>query len=350
MSKTVTATIMFMDVVGSSKFRRGRGEAAAQDALRVQKELVREQVHRHSGREVKTMGDGFMLAFASARDAVNCAIAIQRTIAQHNDGRTGQLPLLRAGINIGEVREEEADLFGLPVDAAEHIQSKAKGGQIFVSELVRGVVGAAEGVQFEERGRYQLKNFPGRWRLYEVPWHVPEPARKALMCALLVCDFVGIVPLFERLGDEEGVEVLRAYSAIFRAHLDRYPVIWEKVAGDQVLAALPSPRDALECAIALQKGYEARNREHSGEPLRVQMALHAGEVIQEADDLYGRALHYTVRLSGIAGEGRIIASSQFAEAAEPLEGVTFQRPREVELRGMSGTQRAYEVVAEDHDG
>jgi class 3 adenylate cyclase len=345
MSKTVTATIMFMDVVASSKFRRGRGEASAQDALRTQKELIREQVQRHSGREVKTMGDGFMLAFASARDAVNCAIAIQRTVAQHNDGRTGQLPLLRAGINIGEVREEEGDLFGLPVDAAEHIQSKAKGGQILVSELVRGVVGAAEGVQFEERGRYRLKNFPGRWRLYEVPWQAPEPSRKALTCALLICDFVGMVPLFERLGDEEGVEVLRAYSAIFRAHLDRYPVIWEKVAGDTFLAALPSPRDALECATALQKGYEARNREHSGEPLRVRMALHMGEVIQEADELYGRALNFTVVLSDAADEGQILASSQFAELAEPLEGVTFRGPRDVDLRGVAGVQRVYDVIA-----
>jgi len=69
----MTQTIMFTDVEASSKLRRSKGESAAQRDLRDQSRLIRSQVKEHSGREVKTFGDGFLLAFSSARDAVRCA-------------------------------------------------------------------------------------------------------------------------------------------------------------------------------------------------------------------------------------------------------------------------------------
>ena len=345
MRNTITASVMFTDVVASSKLRRGQGEMAAQSVLDIQRRLLRRQVQTFSGREVKTLGDGLMMAFTSARDAVNCAVAIQRAIAEHNRQGRKRLPEVRVGINIGEVIEEEGDLFGLPVDAAEHIQSKAKAGQILVSELVRGVVGVAEDLQFTECGRVRLKNFPGRWRLYEVPWQAGAPSQEVLMCALIVCDLIGLVPTFERIGDERGTGLLRAYYAIIRAELAPRAVLWSKTSGDNFLAALKSPRSALACAIDMQRAFAVYNQEHPEEPLRARIALHAGEVIREADDLFGRALHFTIRLSAMAQDGQILASSQIKEFWEPDQNMRFRERRAVELRGFAGKHRVYTVLA-----
>lgn len=343
MGNTITASVMFTDVVASSKLRRGKGEIAAQKVLTTQRRLIRSQVGRHGGREVKTLGDGLMLAFTSARDAVQCAVAIQRATSEHNRKGREHLPQLRVGINIGEVIEEEGDLFGLPVDAAEHIQSKAQAGQILVSELVRGIVGAAEDFHFEERGRYRLKNFPGRWRLYEVPWQSPGATREYLMCAFLVCDMVGITSTFERVGDEQALDLLRAFYAIIRAELAPHVVVWSKTAGDQVLCALKSPRAALACAVDMQKAFAVYNQEHK-EKIRVRIALHSGEVIREADDLFGQAVNFAVRFSGIPKDGQIVASSHMRDLSEPDKTVRFRERRAVELRGFSGKHRVYTVL------
>ena len=338
MGQTITATIAFIDVVGSSHLRRGQGESTAQEAFNALKDLIRSEVDRHGGRVANTLGDGIVAAFTSARDAVEFSVAIQRAVSEQS------LPDIRAGINIGEVIEgDDGDVFGLAVDAAEHIQAKARAGEVLVSELVRGVVGSAEHIQFEERGRFRLKNFPGRWRLYAVPWQQQPPAKEAVTCALLVCDFAASVAMFERLGDEAALDVLRDYNALVRANLDIHPPLWSQFAGDTTLAAFQSLKSALACAIDLQKAFEARNQEHSGEPLRVRIGLHLGEVILEADHLFGRAVHFAVRLSSVAEGGEILASSHVKELMEPDAGVTFGPERHVELRGLDGKHPVYEI-------
>ena len=79
-----TVTVLFTDVEGSTDLTTRRGDEAARDVLRAHEELVREQVQEHDGREVKALGDGFMVAFGSARKAVACAVGIQRALAEWN--------------------------------------------------------------------------------------------------------------------------------------------------------------------------------------------------------------------------------------------------------------------------
>jgi class 3 adenylate cyclase len=268
---------------------------------------------------------------------------IQRDIDAHDRRTSDKLPQIRIGINIGEVIEEEDDLFGLSVDAAMHIQSKADPGHILVSELVRGVVGVAGDIDFEERGRFKLKNFPGRWRLYEVPWEPHEHEQKSLSCALLICDFVGMTPLFESLGDESALETILSYHAIARAELEQHEVLWLRSVADNVLAAFSRPADALTAAIDMQRGFAERNHEHPGEPLRVGIGLHVGEVIREADDLFGRALNLTSRIATLAGEGEIVASEAFKDSAGTDSSITFKDGHDVTLRGFQGTHRLYIV-------
>src|ERR1700737_1236216 len=85
-----TVTLLFTDVQGSTELRNLHGDEAAGSMLRAQEDLVRGQIEAHSGREVKALGDGFMVAFGSARRAVSCAIAIQVAIQQHNRAHPDQ--------------------------------------------------------------------------------------------------------------------------------------------------------------------------------------------------------------------------------------------------------------------
>jgi len=170
-----TVTVLFTDVEGSTDLTTRRGDEAAQAILRAQRELVRQQVEQHCGHEVKSLGDGFMVAFASARKAVACAVGIQRALEEHNRQHPDQQVQVRIGLNTGEAIQEEADLFGAAVDAAARIAAKAKGSQILLSEAVRGVLGRAKDVELVDRGRFRLKGFPERWRLYEVVWRKEAP-------------------------------------------------------------------------------------------------------------------------------------------------------------------------------
>jgi len=177
-----TVTVLFTDVEGSTELTSRRGDEAAQEILRAQRELVRREVERHSGHEVKSLGDGFMVAFGSARRAVACAVAIERALEERSRSQPLEEQVrLRIGLNTGEAIQEEADLFGQAVNAAARIAAKAKGGQILVSETVRGVMGRTTDIELVDRGRFRLKGFPERWRLYEVVWQEERAVAPALL-------------------------------------------------------------------------------------------------------------------------------------------------------------------------
>src|SRR3990172_5912396 len=180
MTSTTTVTVLFTDVVGSTDLRTSRGDAAALEIMHAHDDLVRQQIEQHSGQEVKTIGDSFMVAFGSARKAVDCAVAVQRALEEHNRRSPGQQVQVGIGLKTGEVVQEEDDLFGAAVDAAKRIESKAKGGQVLVSETVRAVIGSVKDLAFVDRGRFRLKGFPERWRLFEVVWQEETSAGPAL--------------------------------------------------------------------------------------------------------------------------------------------------------------------------
>ncbi|MGH2671041.1 MAG: adenylate/guanylate cyclase domain-containing protein, partial [bacterium] len=126
----------------------------------------------HGGSEVKTMGDGFMASFGSATKALECAVAIQRTMEQG----TGNMKdvRVRIGLNAGEPIAEDdpdgrADLHGTAVIVAARIAAKAEGGEILVSDVVRQLV-AGKGFLFNDRGEHALKGFEDPVRVFEVRW------------------------------------------------------------------------------------------------------------------------------------------------------------------------------------
>ena len=161
-----TKTILFTDVEGSTDLRTRVGDDAAHTVLREHEETVRDLIARNGGREVKSLGDGFMAAFVSARSAVDCAVAIQRAFQAF--GEEGLR--VRVGVNAGDVREEGGDLYGSAVNAAARIAAAARGRQILVSGVVKDLAGTMPGVDFVDRGLFWLKGFQEKWRLHDVLW------------------------------------------------------------------------------------------------------------------------------------------------------------------------------------
>ena len=164
-----TVTIFFTDIEGSTALAQRLGDEAYHGLLREHNRILREQVARHGGHEVKHTGDGFMVAFSSASRALSCAVDIQKVFAAYNQERPDQPIKVRVGLNAGESIKEAGDYFGTAVTLAARIADKAQGGQILVSELVRKLVGSLAGVEFRDAGRKQLKGI-GRQRVYEVVW------------------------------------------------------------------------------------------------------------------------------------------------------------------------------------
>ena len=170
-------TVLFSDVEGSTDLRTREGDDVAQDVMRAHERLLRDCLPAYGGREVVFMGDGFMVAFASARKALECAIAIQRTFESHNQSGPDHQIKVRIGLNSGEVLRESGTLYGTAVNAAARVSAKANGGQILVSQITKDLTAGVKDFEFTDRGLFTLKGFPTQWRLSELAWREgPAPA------------------------------------------------------------------------------------------------------------------------------------------------------------------------------
>jgi class 3 adenylate cyclase len=144
--------ILFTDVVGSTELLDRLGDDAAHDLRRRHFALLRRIVRDQGGHEVKSLGDGLMIAFRSARAAVTCALAMQRAVDADED------PLeLRIGIASGETVREDGDYFGRPVIVARRLCDAARAGDVLVSEATRRLVPGFGRHEFEPVGPLTLK-------------------------------------------------------------------------------------------------------------------------------------------------------------------------------------------------
>jgi class 3 adenylate cyclase len=163
-------TLLFTDLEGHTAMMSQLGDERGRTVLREHERITREALAKHEGREVKTMGDGFMASFMSAQKALECAVTLQRTCAMLGDrgGDTTGLRL-RVGINAGEPIEEDDDFFGHAVIAAARIAAQAEGSEVLVSDVVRQLV-AGKGFLFSDRGHVALKGLEEPIRVWELNW------------------------------------------------------------------------------------------------------------------------------------------------------------------------------------
>jgi class 3 adenylate cyclase len=166
-SEDGTVTLLFTDVEGSTALNEELGDRRWLEILAHHHALVRDQVRAHGGDEVKSAGDGFMLAFASARRGVECAVAIQRAVA----AEPGQTPLrVRIGVHTGEVVRSGDDFFGRHVNLAARIGAAAAGGEVLISAVTRELVAGTGDLAVADGRDVELKGFEAPQRVYAVNW------------------------------------------------------------------------------------------------------------------------------------------------------------------------------------
>jgi len=160
-SDRVLATVLFTDIVGSTERAAQLGDAGWRALLERHDELVREQVERHRGRLVKSLGDGMLATFDGPSRAISSALAIR-------DGAR-ELDLdIRAGLHTGECELlADDDIGGLAVHIGARISSLAAPGEVLVSSTVRDLI-VGSGQTLTDRGDHELKGIPGAWRIFAV--------------------------------------------------------------------------------------------------------------------------------------------------------------------------------------
>ncbi len=156
----VLATVMFTDIVGSTQRASDLGDRQWRALLDSQNSVLRAELARHRGHEVKTLGDGMLATFDGPARAIRCALAVTEAVR----------PLgieVRVGLHAGEVELVGDDVAGIAVHIAARVGALAGTGEVLVSSTVKDLV-AGSGIAFSERGEHELKGIPDRWRLFAV--------------------------------------------------------------------------------------------------------------------------------------------------------------------------------------
>ncbi|TMI43578.1 adenylate/guanylate cyclase domain-containing protein [Candidatus Bathyarchaeota archaeon] len=166
------AAIMFTDMAGYTALGQ-KNESLSLALVEEQRKLLRPVFGRHNGREIKTMGDGFLVEFSNAMDAVRCAYDVQRASREFNMSQQGdQRITIRIGLHLGDVVESQGDISGDAVNIASRIQSLAENGGISLTRQVYDQVQNKFELPLESLGTKSLRNVRAPLEVYKMvlPW------------------------------------------------------------------------------------------------------------------------------------------------------------------------------------
>lgn len=231
------AAIMFTDIVGYTALTQ-RDESLALALLEKHRELIRPIIRKHKGREVKTIGDAFLVEFDSALEATNCAQEIQRVLREYNAKATNKV-LVRIGIHVGDVVHRDGDVYGDAVNIASRIVHLAGGGEVCISEQVYDQVGNKVDAKFEKLETRALKNVNQQIEAYRLvmPWErgYPEGEPELDRQRVAVLPFVSLSPdpndeyfsdglteeLITKISEIQGLKVISRTSAMNYKHKEK---------------------------------------------------------------------------------------------------------------------------------
>jgi class 3 adenylate cyclase len=154
------ATVLFSDIVGSTARAVASGDRVWRDRLDAHDAMVRRQLERFGGKEIKTTGDGFLAIFDSPVRGILCGQAIRDAAQQIGMD-------VRVGLHTGEIERRGDDIAGVAVHIAARVAGLAGSGDVLVSRTVTDLV-AGSGISFDDRGERDLRGVPGTWRLFAV--------------------------------------------------------------------------------------------------------------------------------------------------------------------------------------
>jgi DNA-binding NarL/FixJ family response regulator/class 3 adenylate cyclase len=352
-------TILFTDLVGSASLFERHGDEAADAIRREHFDLLRRPVAEHGGREVKSTGDGLMVAFPSAVSAVRCAVDMQRAAAEAGHE-------LRVGLDAGEPLPEGEELYGTPVIVASRLCDSAAGGEILASEVVCRVAGPRIPEPIQPTGALRLRGVADRVAAGQVAWReeagtARESAVVPRQIRVVVADDQRLVRSGFRviLDDEPDIEVVgeaadgrSAVDIVRRTRPDvvlmdiRMPELDGLKAGEQILS---DPE--LDTAVLMLTTFD--RDEYIYAALRIGAS---GFLLKDAP---ADRLLDAVRVTA-AGDALLAPSitrrliEQFTHAARPAadevpEALAELTPRELDVlrlvaRGLSNAEIAAELV------
>ena len=156
----VLATVLFTDIAASTQRAAQLGDRAWRQLLDAHDRVVRRQLERFRGREVNTVGDGFLATFDGPGRAIECACAIRDAVRALGIE-------VRAGLHTGEVEVRGDDVAGMAVHIGARVAACGGPSEVLVSGAVPPLL-VGSGIEFNDRGEHELKGVPGMWRIFSV--------------------------------------------------------------------------------------------------------------------------------------------------------------------------------------
>jgi class 3 adenylate cyclase len=280
-----TVTFLFSDIEGSSDLVRSVGNSVFAAVRGDHRRLLRESFAAHGGHEIDTAGDGFFVAFDSARNAVAAAASAQASLAAFSWPTDAEVRV-RMGLHTAEPHLSGEGYVGIGVHRAARICEAARGGQILASNATAGIIEDAElpGIELVDLGTHRLKGLPYAQRLFQVtveglPSSFDRPrtgeSRPPGAGTFLLTDLMGFRHLIRTLGDERSTSLAAEYLALVSGLVEDEGGIVLERAGDSVVGVFADAGNAIRAAAAI-RGAVADFTWPPGCDVRVSIAIHSG--------------------------------------------------------------------------
>ena len=158
---------------------------------------------------------------------------------------------------------------------------------------------------------------------------------------LMFSDIEGSTERNETLGDQAWVSLLERHNRLVERKVAQHHGVVVKNQGDGFMIAFAEPVDAIRCSVAIQRALQSESERYDA--IRVRIGIHVGTSVRRGDDLFGRNVAMAARIADLAAGGEILVSDEVRESAGGADGIVFDDPVEVELKGLRGTQSVSSV-------